>query len=341
MGNACSGKEEVKDSELAVDAQVDFDAKAEAPVVEAAVEREKYDWEEGDQGEVTAAACKIQSNFKGKKGRKEHEVKLAKFAKMMEKHGPKEDKWTKVANMTMPYEEWMSETVFKIWKKYPLVKTGKSWKKSSNEPYQPRTTAYISKDGERCFEGVWTSHYPHFGRMLFKSGEFYEGHWDKWKHHIENQGIQYFNNGTIYQGNWHEGYPRKTGVRTEIDPDTLEVVATYKGTFLRGFRESTGTETYADGSFYKGFWLGGFKEGLGTYTYANGITLKTYFKKNEIVPDQTKDAFKGCIETLKKWPKGASKRHFRSYYGWMLNGKFHGKGAKLEYYKPENHKDVD
>lgn len=93
------------------------------------------------------------------------------------------------------------------------------------------------------------------GKMIYNSGEVYNGQWKQGKPH--GTGRLILSNGEVYSGEFDSGTRSGMGHMTYSNGDT------YFGHWQEGNRHGTGQINYSTGGFYKGHFMDNFKHGHG------------------------------------------------------------------------------
>lgn len=126
------------------------------------------------------------------------------------------------------------------------------------------------------------------GKMEYKNGDVYEGHWSdglrdgkgkitflnnssydgNWsKDQISGRGVYRYFNGNVYDGQFESGVATGHGIMTYLSGDR------YVGDWKKGRRHGEGKMFYKNGEFFVGHWKKDKREGEGKYVDASGNVL--------------------------------------------------------------------
>lgn len=175
------------------------------------------------------------------------------------------------------------------------------WVDGKREGWGELTLADRSK-----YSGMFNAGVKHGeGKMIFPSGNFYEGNW---RHNKKNgYGVMSWSTEKeIYSGEWREDYPHGVGnlVWLEDKGETKVMRNRYSGEFFKGNRQGLGVFYYANGATYEGEFHANKKHGYAVYTDENGVITKAIFDSDRIgkVIDTTDDFGNGMDSTRGGFP---------------------------------------
>lgn len=145
------------------------------------------------------------------------------------------------------------------------------------------------------YEGLRQGH----GRMVYSSGDIYEGEWYADKPHGFGR-MEWFKFDERYIGHWCEGKREGQGQHAWLDVDTNAeeplspksptetqprriMCNHYEGAWVQDKRNGHGTFFYADGSRYTGEWKDDLKHGQGVYTFVDGRVYDGSFENDRML----------------------------------------------------------
>ena len=171
--------------------------------------------------------------------------------------------------------------------------------------YRNAAIGYIEYDGDwSYYPDLQSSHPNGQGKMIYMTGETYEGSWEKGQAHG--------------QGKWsYEELEDET--MTILDEDRRKGYLEYEGNFHRGRKHGVGVMTFMDGRVYEGNWNNNEINGQGTMKY-------------EGMEDVEADNEAGYLEYEGEWLNGEKRigemtfLDGRAYEGNWNNDKINGEG---------------
>ena len=150
--------------------------------------------------------------------------------------------------------------------------------------------SYFEKTSTVVYSGAWRDGLREgYGKMLYASGNSYEGEWLMDKKH--GKGAMKWRKGEdVYIGDWESdnqhGFGEfiwgDEGGATGSSSSSRQTNNIYRGQWKNGLREGRGSFFYGDGSQYNGSWEANLKHGLGVMIYADGKVVAGTFHLDKI-----------------------------------------------------------
>lgn len=137
------------------------------------------------------------------------------------------------------------------------------------------------------YSGEWLRNMRHgYGVMQYGNGDYYEGLWEDDKKNGE--GLMFWKStNELYTGQWSMDLPHGKGEQIWGDDGTTgknipnrQHCNIYRGEFVNGQREGSGSFFYMNGSQYNGQWYKNEKNGEGVFITQSGKIFAGLFESN-------------------------------------------------------------
>ncbi|XP_009809153.2 radial spoke head 10 homolog B [Gavia stellata] len=148
-------------------------------------------------------------------------------------------------------------------------------------------TIYYDQEHTSWYSGDWVNNVKEgWGMRCYKSGNIYEGQWEKNVCHGKGR-MRWLTANQEYMGQWVDGIQHGYGThiwflkRTPASQYPLR--NEYIGVFVNGERHGHGKFIYASGAVYSGEWVCNKKHGKGKFVFKNGHVYEGEFIDDRIV----------------------------------------------------------
>ncbi|XP_066496979.1 radial spoke head 10 homolog B-like [Tiliqua scincoides] len=147
-------------------------------------------------------------------------------------------------------------------------------------------TIYYNKEGSSWYEGDFVYNIKSgWGIRCYKSGNIYEGQWERDMRHGEGR-MRWLISNQEYTGQWVEGIQHGYGTHTwylkRIPGSQYPLRNEYVGDFVQGDRHGHGKFFFASGAMYDGEWVFNKKHGMGKLVFKNGRVYEGEFVYDRI-----------------------------------------------------------
>uniref|UniRef100_A0A670KFP9 Radial spoke head 10 homolog B n=1 Tax=Podarcis muralis TaxID=64176 RepID=A0A670KFP9_PODMU len=142
-------------------------------------------------------------------------------------------------------------------------------------------TIYYNKEGSSWYEGDFVFNVKSgWGIRCYKSGNIYEGQWERDMRHGEGR-MRWLTTNQEYTGQWVNGIQHGYGTHTwylkRIPGSQYPLRNEYVGDFVNGDRHGHGKFFFASGAMYDGQWVHNKKQGMGKLVFKNGRVYEGEF----------------------------------------------------------------
>ncbi|NWR68157.1 R10B2 protein, partial [Bucorvus abyssinicus] len=148
-------------------------------------------------------------------------------------------------------------------------------------------TIYYDQEHTSWYAGDWVNNIKEgWGMRCYKSGNTYEGQWEKDVRHGKGR-MRWLTANQEYMGQWVYGVQHGYGIhiwflkRMPVSQYLLR--NEYIGDFVNGERHGHGKFIYASGAVYDGEWVCNKKHGKGKFVFKNGHVYEGEFIDDRIV----------------------------------------------------------
>ncbi|XP_029140841.1 radial spoke head 10 homolog B [Protobothrops mucrosquamatus] len=147
-------------------------------------------------------------------------------------------------------------------------------------------TIYYNEPGSSWYEGDFVNNVKSgWGIRCYKSGNIYEGQWERDLRHGEGR-MRWLTSNQEYTGNWVNGIQHGQGTHTwylkRIAGSQYPLRNEYVGDFVNGDRHGHGKFFFASGAMYDGEWVLNKKHGKGKLVFKNGRVYEGDFNYDHI-----------------------------------------------------------
>ncbi|XP_053131766.1 radial spoke head 10 homolog B-like isoform X2 [Hemicordylus capensis] len=142
-------------------------------------------------------------------------------------------------------------------------------------------TIYYNMEGTSWYEGDFVNNIKSgWGIRCYKSGNIYEGQWERDVRHGEGR-MRWLMTNQEYTGQWVNGIQHGYGTHTwylrRIPGSQYPLRNEYVGDFVEGNRHGRGKFFFASGAMYDGDWVYNKKHGMGKLVFKNGRVYEGEF----------------------------------------------------------------
>ncbi|XP_026560387.1 radial spoke head 10 homolog B2 [Pseudonaja textilis] len=147
-------------------------------------------------------------------------------------------------------------------------------------------TIYYNESGSSWYEGDFVNNIKSgWGVRRYKSGNIYEGQWERDLRHGEGR-MRWLTSNQEYTGMWVNGVQHGQGTHTwylkRIAGSQYPLRNEYVGEFVNGDRHGHGKFFFASGAMYDGEWVLNKKHGAGKLVFKNGRVYEGEFNYDHI-----------------------------------------------------------
>ncbi|XP_032086892.1 radial spoke head 10 homolog B-like [Thamnophis elegans] len=147
-------------------------------------------------------------------------------------------------------------------------------------------TIYYNESGSSWYEGDFVNNIKSgWGVRRYKSGNIYEGQWERDLRHGEGR-MRWLTSNQEYTGMWVNGIQHGLGTHTwylkRIAGSQYPLRNEYVGNFVNGDRHGHGKFFFASGAMYDGGWVLNKKHGEGKLVFKNGRVYEGEFNYDHI-----------------------------------------------------------
>ncbi|KAM6423907.1 radial spoke head 10 homolog B isoform 1-T1 [Liasis olivaceus] len=147
-------------------------------------------------------------------------------------------------------------------------------------------TIYYNEAGSSWYEGDFVNNIKSgWGIRCYKSGNIYEGQWERNLRHGEGR-MRWLTSNQEYTGKWVNGIQHGCGTHTwylkRIPGSQYPLRNEYVGDFVNGDRHGHGKFFFASGAMYDGEWVLNKKHGKGKLVFKNGRVYEGEFNYDHI-----------------------------------------------------------
>ncbi|XP_060548844.1 radial spoke head 10 homolog B2-like [Pantherophis guttatus] len=147
-------------------------------------------------------------------------------------------------------------------------------------------TIYYNEAGSSWYEGDFVNNVKSgWGVRRYKSGNIYEGQWERDLRHGEGR-MRWLTSNQEYTGMWVNGIQHGQGTHTwylkRIAGSQYPLRNEYVGDFVNGDRHGHGKFFFASGAMYDGEWVLNKKHGTGKLVFKNGRVYEGEFNYDHI-----------------------------------------------------------
>ncbi|KAM3826821.1 radial spoke head 10 homolog B [Vipera latastei] len=147
-------------------------------------------------------------------------------------------------------------------------------------------TIYYNEPGSSWYEGDFVKNVKSgWGIRCYKSGNMYEGQWERDLRHGEGR-MRWLTSNQEYTGSWVNGIQHGQGTHTwylkRIAGSQYPLRNEYVGDFVNGDRHGHGKFFFASGAMYDGAWVLNKKHGKGKLVFKNGRVYEGEFNYDHI-----------------------------------------------------------
>ncbi|XP_044289551.1 radial spoke head 10 homolog B-like [Varanus komodoensis] len=165
-------------------------------------------------------------------------------------------------------------------------------------------TIYYNKEGSSWYEGDFVNNVKSgWGIRCYKSGNIYEGQWERDMRHGEGR-MRWLTMNQEYTGKWVSGVQHGYGTHTwylrRIPGSQYPLRNEYVGDFVYGDRHGSGKFFFASGAMYDGEWVYNKKHGMGKLVFKNGRVYEGEFIYDHIAEYPTFQADTMGVEDLSR-----------------------------------------
>ncbi|NXI93414.1 R10B2 protein, partial [Psophia crepitans] len=148
-------------------------------------------------------------------------------------------------------------------------------------------TVYYDQEHTSWYSGDWVNNIKEgWGMRCYKSGNIYEGQWEKNVRHGKGR-MRWLTANQEYMGQWvygiQHGYGTHIWFLKRIPVSQYPLRNEYIGDFVNGDRHGHGRFIYASGAVYDGEWVCNKKHGKGKFVFNNGHVYEGEFIDDHIV----------------------------------------------------------
>ncbi|KAM6121567.1 radial spoke head 10 homolog B [Phoenicopterus ruber ruber] len=148
-------------------------------------------------------------------------------------------------------------------------------------------TIYYDQEYTSWYSGDWVNNIKEgWGIRCYKSGNIYEGQWEKNVCHGKGR-MRWLTANQEYMGQWVYGIQHGFGTHVwflkRIPLSQYPLRNEYVGDFVNGERHGHGKFIYASGAVYNGEWVCNKKHGKGKFVFKNGYVYEGEFIDDRIV----------------------------------------------------------
>ncbi|XP_070617320.1 radial spoke head 10 homolog B-like isoform X2 [Erythrolamprus reginae] len=166
---------------------------------------------------------------------------------------------------------------------YPVSYIGK-WVEGKRHG---KGTIYYNEAGSSWYEGDFVYNIKSgWGIRRYKSGNIYEGQWERDLRHGEGR-MRWLTSNQEYTGVWVNGIQHGQGTHTwylkRIAGSQYPLRNEYVGDFVNGDRHGHGKFFFASGAMYDGDWVLNKKHGTGKLVFKNGRVYEGKFNYDHIL----------------------------------------------------------
>nr|XP_020655180.1 radial spoke head 10 homolog B2-like isoform X1 [Pogona vitticeps]XP_020655181.1 radial spoke head 10 homolog B2-like isoform X1 [Pogona vitticeps] len=142
-------------------------------------------------------------------------------------------------------------------------------------------TIYYNTESSSWYEGDFVYNVKSgWGIRCYKSGDIYEGQWERDMRHGEGR-MRWLTTNQEYTGKWVNGIQHGFGTHTwylkRIPGSQYPLRNEYVGDFVNADRHGTGKFFFASGAMYDGEWVSNQKHGMGKLVFKNGRVYEGEF----------------------------------------------------------------
>uniref|UniRef100_A0A669R360 R10B2 protein n=1 Tax=Phasianus colchicus TaxID=9054 RepID=A0A669R360_PHACC len=148
-------------------------------------------------------------------------------------------------------------------------------------------TIYYDQEHMSWYSGDWVDNVKEgWGIRCYKSGNIYEGHWEKNVRHGRGR-MRWLTADQEYVGQWvygvQHGYGTHIWFLKRMPASQYPLRNKYVGDFVSGERHGRGKFIYASGAVYDGQWVHNKKHGKGKFVFKNGNIYEGEFRDDKMV----------------------------------------------------------
>ncbi|XP_069666253.1 radial spoke head 10 homolog B isoform X5 [Haliaeetus albicilla] len=148
-------------------------------------------------------------------------------------------------------------------------------------------TMYYDQEHTSWYSGDWINNVKEgWGMRCYKSGNIYEGQWEKNVRHGKGR-MRWLTANQEYMGQWvygiQHGYGTHVWFLKRMPGSQYPLRNEYIGDFVNGERHGHGKFVYASGAVYDGEWVCNKKHGKGKFVFKNGHVYEGEFTDDHIV----------------------------------------------------------
>ncbi|XP_072734007.1 radial spoke head 10 homolog B-like isoform X1 [Ciconia boyciana] len=148
-------------------------------------------------------------------------------------------------------------------------------------------TIYYDQEYTSWYSGDWVNNVKEgWGMRCYKSGNIYEGQWEKNLRHGKGR-MRWLTANQEYMGQWvygiQHGYGTHIWFMKRMPASQYPLRNEYLGDFVNGERHGCGKFIYASGAVYDGEWVCNKKHGKGKFISKNGHVYEGEFIDDRIV----------------------------------------------------------
>ncbi|GAB0196609.1 radial spoke head 10 B-like [Grus japonensis] len=148
-------------------------------------------------------------------------------------------------------------------------------------------TVYYDQERTSWYSGDWVNNIKEgWGMRCYKSGNIYEGQWEKNVRHGKGR-MRWFTANQEYMGQWvygiQHGYGTHIWFLKRMPVSQYPLRNEYIGDFVNGERHGHGKFIFASGAVYDGEWVCNKKHGKGKFVFKNGRVYEGEFIDDHIV----------------------------------------------------------
>ncbi|XP_010022235.1 PREDICTED: radial spoke head 10 homolog B-like [Nestor notabilis] len=148
-------------------------------------------------------------------------------------------------------------------------------------------TIYYDQEHTSWYSGDWVNDAKEgWGTRCYKSGNIYEGQWEKNIRHGKGR-MRWLTANQEYMGQWVHGIQHGYGIHIwflkRMPASQYPLRNEYIGDFVNGKRHGHGKFIYASGAVYDGEWVCNKKHGKGKFVFKNGRVYEGEFIDDNMV----------------------------------------------------------
>ncbi|XP_065589029.1 radial spoke head 10 homolog B [Cyrtonyx montezumae] len=152
-------------------------------------------------------------------------------------------------------------------------------------------TIYYDQEHKSWYSGDWVDNVREgWGIRRYKSGNIYEGHWEKNVCHGRGR-MRWLTADQEYVGQWVHGVQHGYGTHMwflkRMPASQYPLRNKYVGDFVNGERHGRGKFLYASGAVYDGEWAHNKKHGKGKFVFRNGNIYEGEFRGDNMAEHST------------------------------------------------------